>query len=317
MYSNINIKNKKKNKLPDDIKISTMSATCKLNVNVNLDNFFSYMKLSDDGILSMSYHGKPKSLESQKDKLNKKEIKKQFYNQITLLINAVKKYNINMKIFNNGSIQMTGCKDLDHCDIVVGKIIKLLKEKFYINRKKKFIKIELSEFKKENELGKFKKELKKCKNKIRCYDFKIVMINSNFKLGYKINRERLYKVLLSREKEDVSFEPQIHAAVNFKFEIDGEKATILIFQTGSIVITGAKNLSQIREAYKFINDIIKDNYTDVVNINVGEIIKSNKAFQTFRKLLGNDKITLDDLEEEDRSSLEVFEQKNFMISFAQ
>ena len=39
-----------------------------------------------------------------------------------------------------------------------------------------------------------------------------------------------------------------------------KKITISAFQSGSVIITGARNLEQIHTAYNFINKIFKDNY---------------------------------------------------------
>jgi hypothetical protein len=42
-----------------------------------------------------------------------------------------------------------------------------------------------------------------------------------------------------------------------------KKITISIFQSGSIIITGARNMIQINEAHKFINKVINDNFKEV------------------------------------------------------
>jgi TATA-box binding protein (TBP) (component of TFIID and TFIIIB) len=41
--------------------------------------------------------------------------------------------------------------------------------------------------------------------------------------------------------------------------------TISIFQSGSIIITGAKNIEQIMNAYQFINNIIKSEFNFINN----------------------------------------------------
>jgi TATA-box binding protein (TBP) (component of TFIID and TFIIIB) len=47
-----------------------------------------------------------------------------------------------------------------------------------------------------------------------------------------------------------------------------KRITIAIFQTGSIIITGARNLHQLEEAYQFINKIMKEHSTEVLKSNV-------------------------------------------------
>ena len=54
------------------------------------------------------------------------------------------------------------------------------------------------------------------------------------------------------------YEPCIHACVNIPFLPEGSKKNIYIFvfESGSILITGAKNEHHITGAYKYINENI-------------------------------------------------------------
>ena len=47
--------------LPKHVKISTMSATCSLGVNILLENINSYMKLSSTEIMTIKFANKIKS----------------------------------------------------------------------------------------------------------------------------------------------------------------------------------------------------------------------------------------------------------------
>jgi hypothetical protein len=60
--------------------------------------------------------------------------------------------------------------------------------------------------------------------------------------------------------------------------------TISIFQSGSIIITGAKSIQQIRDAYKFINKVLANNYTIIKGKNDDTRVGENKA-NTLRKML--------------------------------
>ena len=79
-------------------------------------------------------------------------------------------------------------------------------------------------------------------------NFKIDMINSNFFINYKINGEKLYK-LLQREKMTCRYEPCMHPGVNIKYKLleneEQKKVSIFVFQSGNIIITGAKNKNRI------------------------------------------------------------------------
>jgi hypothetical protein len=47
---------------------------------------------------------------------------------------------------------------------------------------------------------------------------------------------------------------------NGKGDGDCKKITIAAFQSGSVIITGAKNMRHIQDAYRFINKVITDNF---------------------------------------------------------
>ena len=120
-------------------------------------------------------------------------------------------------------------------------------------------------------------------------NFKICLINSDFSIGFKIRRERLYELLHNTYGIYATYEPDIYPGVNSKFywnkknkeksnfgicscniKCDGKgngigegnckKVTIAIFQSGKIIITGARNLEQINDSYKFINRILDKHY---------------------------------------------------------
>ena len=51
-----------------------------------------------------------------------------------------------------------------------------------------------------------------------------------------------------------------------KSETSCKRITIAIFQTGSIIITGARNLNQLEEAYDFMNTILKAHSTETLKL---------------------------------------------------
>ena len=150
-------------------------------------------------------------------------------------------------------------------------------------------------------------------NLCKVKDYKIVLINSDYYLGFEIKRDVLHELLVNKYNIFSSYEPCIYPGVNSKYYFNTEyidkqykgkcycdiycdgkgtsngngnckKITIAIFQSGSIIITGARNMDQINYAHKFINDIINDNYysikkDDVSFLNIPEkkkIIKLKK-----------------------------------------
>ena len=57
MKEYINVKALDLSKLPDNVSISTMSATCSLDVDVELANIFNYMMLDKNYISTIKFKG--------------------------------------------------------------------------------------------------------------------------------------------------------------------------------------------------------------------------------------------------------------------
>jgi TATA-box binding protein (TBP) (component of TFIID and TFIIIB) len=181
---------------------------------------------------------------------------------------------MNIKLFKNSSIQITGCKSLDDCNIGLNKIIKRLKEVYsYIDEEGEFIDI------------KFVENIED----IKISRMKIVMINSNFTINYCINREILYNILRN-EHVNCRYNPSSHACVNIKFKSSNDhKVSIFVFQTGKIIITGAKNLLQIKEAYNYIYTFLQKNKNKIIKKDISKLL-SNNDYLEVKNSLFNDKI---------------------------
>lgn len=103
------------------------------------------------------------------------------------------------------------------------------------------------------------------------------MINSNFRVDYKIDRKKLDRILKKNHGHNTKdktigyvkskYDPTGgHSCVNIKYKYDENNTiSIFVFQTGAIIITGAKNYSQIMSAYIFIDKILK-RYMDEIKI---------------------------------------------------
>lgn len=105
-------------------KVSTITMSMKIpDCNLNLINIGKYMKI-DENIIGIKYNFSISKSSILKGKYstctyNKSKIKNQnkinqklFYNQISIIIRLPKSdYNINVKLFGNGSLHLTGIKD--------------------------------------------------------------------------------------------------------------------------------------------------------------------------------------------------------------
>ncbi len=255
--------------LPYDLEISTTTITCHLDVVFNVENIGLYFNDFDDVIIGKRYGNRivnnlinVKKLKTGKKK--KRREKKNFYNQVSLIFRSAtlmgldpekltlkeRFKTVNVKLFINGSVQMTGCKHLDN----IKKSLEVLFEKFKICKAvlNNDLKFELKPFVDDvSKLG-----IDKVNN------FKIVMINTNFNILFQINREKLHQ-LLKQYGHDVTFDPIIHACVNIKYripEIINKTISIFVFESGSITIAGSNSCQQVLETYNFINKFILENY---------------------------------------------------------
>jgi TATA-box binding protein (TBP) (component of TFIID and TFIIIB) len=267
------------NSKPADVTISTMTLSCALNTEFNIENIVKYFDLNYNGIISISC-GDPQDEELNKTlvpvkknnpKKNKKK-KKYFYNQVTLqvktgILSDSNSKVINVKLFDNGAIQMTGCKDAEGSFEVLDKIFKELRNEKYVLTHiddndvlvaKPFAKdISVIDFDSLNKL-------------------QICMINSNFNIGFCIDRAKLFECLYI-DKIKCKYEPIIYAGVNIKFNsADGKEISIFVFEKGSILITGADSCKQINAAYEYINKYLLTNYKYIVkneNVTKNTIMK--------------------------------------------
>lgn len=242
----------------DDLHISTMVQIGKLNSNINLLNLADELKINKDIIYIEYGQQVSKGDEGKKRKDNKP--RKYFYNQLTIhVFNKTKKNNrINVKIFNNGRIQMTGIKN----NLQGGETIYKLCEQFNIlNNKEKIFDIE---------------------SLIESVEpLETVLINSDFDIGFPINRESLHRCIVDYGYYS-SYEPCNYPGVNIKYynnplnenfgicncekTCNGKglnntckKITIAVFKSGKIIITGGRNKNDISIAHKFITEFIQEN----------------------------------------------------------
>ena len=255
------------NNLPDGVKVATMCASCVLGVKLELDNIDKYMSLHENDILTIKRSKENirtlielKKPTKRSSNPKYKEKNNNFYNSITLIIrvttgptpNINLEPRINVKLFKNGSLQMSGCKNVENINIVLGKILeklKAVKGKLEDNKIKEITFID---------------EL----SKIAINNFKIDMIYCNYKIQFEIDREKLYD-LLKKKKVKCIYEPCIRACVTIKFistqdNIDSKEVSIFIFKKGNIIITGARSKKQVLEAYNYINNIFITHKDEII-----------------------------------------------------
>jgi TATA-box binding protein (TBP) (component of TFIID and TFIIIB) len=244
----------------ENLHISAMVQIGKFASEIHLENLAKSLSINKN-ILYIE-HGSTinKGINNKKISKKKQDNRKYFYNQVTLHIYSDLKVNkrVNVKIFNNGRIQMTGINNDKIGDITVG----ILESEFNLLSDKKEIFSNPDNIKSEGSL-------------------ETVLINSDFDIGNEINREMLHRSIIDNGYLS-SFEPCTYPGVNIKYYfnplIDNygicdcekpcngkgkdntcKKITIAVFKSGKIIITGGRSKNHVQIAYQFITDFIKEN----------------------------------------------------------
>ena len=250
--------------IPNDVSVSTMTVTCKTDTCINVHNIGKYVNLKNNGILSVKYGDQPdtnRSILHVKQKKKKGGVVKRnnFFNQITVEVKPTGNNKINIKLFKNGSIQLTGCKSMNN----LHEVLMILAHELMISKAvigPKYNEIIPKPFLEDN-------------SKFIISDIMIRMINTNFKMSYKIDRDELYRILINNNIK-CTFEPCVHAGVNIKFVVGKKKnnankeVSIFVFESGSIIITGASDSTHVLKAYNFITTILDEHHDEIVKTNI-------------------------------------------------
>ena len=289
--------------VPSHYKISTITATGGVNTHVCLDTLFSNVELpeTDDGVTECvvyAEYGSRKTETIHKGHAKKLTIsrrnsaeKKRFDNQVTLVCRIKANAEstdtfvlINSKVFKNGNIQMTGLKYMDQGRLVIDYIVQLLKDIAVKNP-----------------------NVVKDMDKLESCNYKVQLINCDFRTGFEIKRDKLHNVLLTEYDVYSSFEPCIYPGLKIQYwynktygfhdgcchchnsctrkdehgkshgmggkgngngEGQCKKITIAVFQSGCVIITGAQSTEQIDEAYDFICTCIRSRLPNIYKVSL-------------------------------------------------
>jgi TATA-box binding protein (TBP) (component of TFIID and TFIIIB) len=251
--------------------VTTCHVGCGIRLSTLFENFnkwaipFGY---PGEGFLKMEYETKVVG-SSTRDVLTKRKVtEKTFFNQATLVIRKARSTGgwkeVNIKMFANGGIQMTGVPTSEFSQEAIQYVIKEILDK---------------------DPGVFIGTPGMTK-------FRIQLINSDYSINRQIYQDKLHKVLSNVYNLFSSHESTIYQGVNTKYYYnkkgnplrpgicecktpctgqglgDGEgqckRITISPFSSGKIIITGAREMDQINEAYEFFNEILKTHQNEIL-----------------------------------------------------
>ena len=168
------------------IPVSTHTFIAYTNLdNLNLEAIFNEVEISDC-LIHVLYKKDEKGFKKKK---KPKVCTKNFLNCISFTFDKNNK-KINIKVFRNGVIQLTGCKNFDHCKIGIMLFLDLIKS---INCIKHFNFLELY--------------------------LVSIMRNVNFNLGFLIDREKLGKYIIERSTT-YKISPVIGGFIGMQFIVE-------------------------------------------------------------------------------------------------
>jgi hypothetical protein len=269
------------------LRVSTMVVTANFGTKLNIPELFANIHHAiiplwypAEGILKIEHKDRVLG-ESYRDALTKRKISdKCFFNQATLVVRRINPANgewkeVNLKLFANGGVQITGIVSKEFAQDVLAWAIEQISA------------LPGGTFIDPPAISKFAVQL----------------INSDFKVGAMLNRDKLHELLTRRYGLLSMLESTIYQGVNTKYYYnkvtkdksrpgqclctafckgqgtgDGEgeckRVTMSFFQTGNIIITGARDMDQIHEAYQFVNKFLDQH--------ANEIVRSVPALPTVR-----------------------------------
>jgi hypothetical protein len=123
-----------------------------------------------------------------------------------------------------------------------------------------------------------------------------VLINSNFRCGYYINRDKLYSLLKYKYKINSAYDPCSYPGIQCEFYYDPlidkqtgrqpndmknrtdiTKVSFMIFRTGSVLIVGKCEEDVLQEIYLFIRGMLEAEYKDTHIIRHSNDIQMEKV----------------------------------------
>ena len=210
----------------NDISISTHTFVAYTNLDdLDLEAIFDEVKICDC-LVHVLYKKREKGFKKKK---KIKNATKNFLNCISFTFNKDNK-KVNLKVFRNGVVQLTGCKNFDHCKLGILLFWHLIKSI-------------------------------KCIKKFNSLDFFLVSVmrNVNFNLGFLVDMEKLGKYIIER-RSNYKISPVIGGFIGMQFVVDLESIDDMPVYKFEIKKDG-ELIEKESISYKEFTDIIKVNNT--------------------------------------------------------
>lgn len=255
-----------------DLNISTMT------VCFNFNQIIDLVHLKDNLPPCFNINYNPGS---KKSKIPKKKGTDTFYNSFDIKMGIVDYTkspvvfsNVSIFIFPNGKVKVAGVKTINTINIMIDELIELIKyitingnEQVTINGNGNEQVYQTDSLKAEN-----------IKIQMICSDFKIKPIKEDPD-GWCIKQEILKNILVNKYQLSATFSAlSRYPGINLKVKslVDDKNISLLIFRSGSIIITGAKSFIDISNCYSFIIEVISKYSSSLFYYDINEDIKQKK-----------------------------------------
>lgn len=264
-----------------NLRISTMVITAHWGTSIQLDQLFESLRsvilpiwYPEEGILKFEHKNMVLGSSYKDIFTNRKITSKSFFNQSTIVLrrkitNDDEKNDgsyhwkeVNVKLFANGGIQMTGVTS----ELFARRAMEWLLHTIQSLPESPF------------------------PSPPSIQRFSIQLINTDYALNKFINQDTLHKIFINEYNLFSMLEKTIYQGINTKFfynardpgqgicqckqfckgqgtgEGEGEckRITMSIFRTGRIIITGARQIHQIDAAYDFLNRVFDRHQSTVL-----------------------------------------------------
>ena len=255
------LKNECTGKSGKDVKFSDISIST-ITVCFNFNQYID-LKLLKEKLPSNIVNYKPGS---KKSKVPKKKGTDSFYNSFDIKLTIVDREhglfsNVSIFIFPNGKVKAAGAKNITTINLMIEEIISLINYVPGTVENPDLLNVE------------------NIKIQMICSDFKIKPIKEDSD-GWCLKQEDLKNILVNEHRLSATFSTlSRYPGINLKYPSTIEKdkcVSLLIFRSGSIIITGAKNAKDICSSYNFITQLISKHAHRLFYFDINEEIKQKK-----------------------------------------
>lgn len=189
-----------------------------------------------------------------------------FSNQVTTVLWLSNGRSVNLKLFRNGRVQMTGLTDDDMGREAVASLVRTLRTSSM--------------------------EAVAAPEQLNPEPYRVCLITADKRLGFHVRRDRLVHVVQGALDAGCEYEPTLYPGVKIKFmhntgppssdtggcnctvpcagEGDGHgdgqcrKVTIMVFQSGSVIITGGRSGAHMDAAHQFLmKSVVQPHRADI------------------------------------------------------